>query len=155
VLLTQNTADMRKQLLIFESTANAMGLKINFGPGKTEYIQVSAGRINDLELEGITSLDGTAVRRVTTYKYLGTVLGRDWKDDFSRRKRLAFAVIREYSYVWRSEATVDAKHNLFMALVEPLLMYGVFTYPWTRVVQEESPYARCDAKDVHSAKRRC
>jgi hypothetical protein len=56
-------------------------------------------------------------------------LGKSWREDFKRRKGLAWCVIRKYNQVWRAKASMDSKHKLFQALVEPVLCYGAFTYP--------------------------
>ena len=81
---------------------------------------------------------------MSTYKYLGTMLGESWQADFQRRRKLAWGVINEYDRVWRSQAAFDAKKQLFVALVEPILLYGAFTYPDTQEVSEalHHTYAR-------------
>ena len=58
------------------------------------------------------------------------------QEDFARRRRLAWAVVCEYSRVWRSAAAFDAKKNLFTALVGPILLHGAFTHPNTREAEE-------------------
>ncbi len=74
--------------------------------------------------------------QVASYKYLGTMLGEGWETDFKRRRKLAWGVISEFSRVWKSNAEFDAKKSLFIALVEPILLYGAFTYPNLREVDD-------------------
>jgi len=130
VLFSNSTADIQQQFDNFQTAAAEIGMSINLGAGKTEEIRINAP-------EGdppIHTFAGVSVGQVTEYKYLGTKLGQGWLPDFKRRKGLAWGVIREFSHVWSSLASVDAKFNLFQALVEPLLGYAAWTYPRTKPV---------------------
>jgi len=130
VLFSNSTADIQKQFDIFQTAAAEIGMSINLGAGKTEEIRINAPEDDP----PIHTHAGVSVGQVTGYKYLGTKLGEGWMPDFKRRKGLAWCVIREFSQVWSSMATVDAKYNLFQALVEPILGYAAWTYPRTEVV---------------------
>jgi hypothetical protein len=105
-------------------------MKINLGVGKTEEIRLNAPPGDPL----VKTRDGRSISIVDSYKYLGTTLGLSWRDDFDRRKSLAWGIIRKYRHVWAAKAPMDAKFKLFQALVEPALSYGAFIYPDTTEV---------------------
>ena len=124
-LCSNSTEHAQKQFARFEEVAASMGLRINRGAGKTEEI-----RLNAPGSDGpVKTATGNEIGIVDNYKYLGTSLGKSWREDFNRRKGLAWSVIRKYSQAWGSKAPMDSKHKLFQALVEPILCYGAFTYP--------------------------
>ena len=79
----------------------------------------------------VATRDGTIVKCVSQYKYLGTMLGEDWRVDFNRRKQLAWPAAKKFQAMRRTDAKIDHKLNLFQALVEPALLHSAFTYPWT------------------------
>jgi len=139
VLLANSFEHIQKQFDLFQKLAKSIGMSINLGAGKTEEI-----RVNVPADPHVQTLDGKAVSQVTTYKYLGTTLGLSWEADFKRRKKLAWGVIAEFSRVWRSDASFDARKGLFVALVEPILLYGAFTYPNKQVVDDT--LHRCHAR---------
>ena len=125
VLLANSTKHAQLQFSRFEEVAATLGMKLNLGAGKTEEI-----RINAPPEEGpVTTATGKAIGIVDNYKYLGTALGKTWKEDFKRRKGLAWAIALKYRQIWTSQSCMDGKHKLFQALVEPALIYGAFTYP--------------------------
>ena len=125
VLCSNSTEHVQLQFARFEEAAAGMGLRINLGVGKTEEIRLNA-RPGD---PPVRTAVGKAIGIVDNYKYLGTCLGKSWKEDFNRRKGLAWGIIRKYTQVWAAKAPMDSKHKLFQALVEPVLSYGAFTYP--------------------------
>ena len=132
VLLANSEHDIQRQFNIFQECASHLGMTINLGVGKTEEMRVNVP--DDVPLT--TTLAGKTVAVVDSYKYLGCMLGQSWELDFARRKKLAWGVIAEYSRVWKSDASFDARKGLFVALVEPILLYGGFTYPNLQVVDE-------------------
>lgn len=125
VLLSNSTGHAQQQFALFQHLAASIGMRVNVAAGKTEEIRLNAP-VDDPKLR---TLDGREVGIVNEYKYLGTVLGRTWLEDFKRRTGLAWAVIRTYRQVWASRAPMDVKQQLFQALAEPALSYGAFTYP--------------------------
>jgi hypothetical protein len=127
VLLANSTRAIQQQFDIFQTAAAQLGMSINLGAGKTEEIRINAPDGDPL----VQTHAGETVQIVEEYKYLGMCLGQGWFPDFQRRRKLAWAIVREYSYIWHSDASMDAKYNLFQALVEPLLIYGAITYPRT------------------------
>jgi hypothetical protein len=125
VLLSNSTAHTQLQFRRFEQVANSLGMKLNLAAGKTEEIRLNAPTADP----PVTTSGGQEVGIVDQYRYLGTCLGKTWKEDFNRRKGLSWAIIRKYRQIWAAKAPMDGKHKLFQALVEPCLSYGAFTYP--------------------------
>ncbi|PCI95192.1 MAG: hypothetical protein COB15_12365, partial [Flavobacteriales bacterium] len=123
-LLSNGAGDMQKLFTQFEQLAKGIGMTINMGKGKTEEI-----RINSPGGPAILNERGEPIPQVKEYKYLGTMLGQSWEADFRRRKSLGWGVFREYKYIWHSACDMDLKKKLFQALIEPILVYGAFTYP--------------------------
>ena len=144
VLLANTTEHAQKQFELFQQLSLHIGMKVNLGKGKTEEIRVNV----DPDDPPLRTLDGRAVSQVDTYKYLGTMIGQTWDVDFKRRTKLAWGVIREFDRVWKSEASFDSRKGLFIALVEPILLYGAFTYPNTQEVDET--LHRCHARMLRS-----
>jgi hypothetical protein len=133
VILFSNTPEGAQALLHeLEDTAALFGLLINTGKGKTEVLYSGA-----VTKGTILTKNGRVVPECTQYKYLGTLLGVPWKQDFSRRKQLAWTLLRRYARTWTaSPCTTRSKLHLFHALVVPTLTYGVATYPWTQAVRD-------------------
>ena len=125
VLCSNSTKNAQLQFSRFEKVAASLGMKINLGTGKTEEIRINAPESDP----PLVTAQGKSIGIVDNYKYLGTSLGKSWKEDFTRRKGLAWAIVRKYRQVWASKSPMDAKQKLFQALVEPALSYGAITYP--------------------------
>lgn len=117
-----------------ERTAALFGLFINTGKGKTEVL--FAGPPCE-DQRTILTLNGREVPSCKQYKYLGALLGTDWRTDLKRRTGLAWALLRRYNRTWTSSSCNDeSKLHLFYALVVPTLTYSVCTYPWTQKVRD-------------------
>jgi hypothetical protein len=52
-------------------------------------------------------------------------------EDFKKRKGKCWAVLKSYDGIWRSSASEDTKRQLFYALVEPIMTYGMIAWPMT------------------------
>ena len=144
VLIATTRPDLQDLLNQFQEVASFLGMQINLGKGKTEEIRLNAPDQIPVHLTG-----GRPVTFTTNYKYLGYILGagskkckkdskffkkgmdiplQSWEADHARRTRLGWAIIRRFGPIWSSEASIDAKYNLFQALVEPILSYAAVVY---------------------------
>ena len=86
----------------------------------------------------VLDISGVTIPTVDCYKYLGTTFTNDkqnWRKDFKRRKGLAWMRLKEYDWVWDSAGQIPLKRRLCRTIVEPVLLYSVFSYPWTLTVQ--------------------
>jgi hypothetical protein len=131
ILFAGSSKDAEALLQRLEATAALFGLFINTGKGKTEVLY--AGPVVKAP---IYASKNRLVPECTQYKYLGALLGTSWREDFKRRKQLAWCLLHRYHRTW-SSSTCNAKSklHLFHALVVPTLTYSVCTYPWTGVVR--------------------
>ena len=70
------------------------------------------------------------------YKYLGGIVNplADWKDDFAKRKKQAWYLIRRFRDVWECNVSQDTKRRLFQALIIPVLTYAAPLYPLTKTM---------------------
>jgi hypothetical protein len=125
VLLTHSTGHLQRQLTRLETLSNAVGLFLNMGAGKTECFAVNDPP--DIAVPLVT-LSGAYVPRTYSYKYLG-VYALDFHKDFPQRIGKAWAILRKHEALWQSTASNDIKRNLCRALVEPVLTYGMLTWP--------------------------
>jgi hypothetical protein len=132
VLLCNSTQHAQLQFSRFEEVAASFGMRINLGAGKTEEIRLNAPK-DDPPLKNAA---GDAIGQVDNYKYLGTALGKSWREDFDRRRQLAWGVCSKYKHIWSARTGMDNKYKLFQALVEPVLLYGALTYPDLADVRE-------------------
>jgi hypothetical protein len=135
IIFANSSTDAQAQLHHLEKTAALFGLFINTGAGKTEAMYL--GRFPSTDNKRIFTLNGREVPHCEEYKYLGAVLGGDWKTDFKRRKALSWTLLRKYERIWKgSRFGTQAKAHLFYALVVPTLTYSVCTYPWSPEVKD-------------------
>jgi hypothetical protein len=108
-----------------QRNALKVGLKINVGPGKTEYMLIG----NWPQKEQIAlKLDDLIIQRVLDYKYLGSYLLNSEKD-FEVRKALAWVAIKKLRMFWRSDIiSRDNKIKLFQSCIETVLLYNAVTW---------------------------
>lgn len=129
ILLAHSDTDAQLLFLTLQRFAAAVGLRINFGAGKTERFHVACppGTIVDQS--------GTAVPVVSLYKYLGVYAQDQWKD-LSKRSQKCWAALHSLKAVWNSNLNMSYKRDLFYALVEPIWTYGIGAWPMTRSYED-------------------
>jgi hypothetical protein len=121
-LLAHSCADLQDLYRALERSALLLGLKINYGAGKTErFVCNDAPGL-------VTALSGQAVPVVSTYKYLGVYIF-SFDQDLRHRKTKAWAALSSMREIWRSNASTPVKRALFRSLVEPILGYGLLGWP--------------------------
>ena len=69
------------------------------------------------------------------FRSLGVYANDQWYD-WKIRKGKAWASLLSLKAVWKSEATIDCKRDLFYALIEPILSYGMIAWPLTLRFQD-------------------
>ena len=116
--------DVQQMFLKFEAATTALGMKINYGKGKTEAFEVCKETDEHLLMKNAA---GETIPLVHSYKYLGShVLDQD--ADFAVAKGKAWAALRKLSYVWKASIPAESKRSLFQALIEPILSYPMCAY---------------------------
>src|ERR1700690_3058608 len=79
----------------------------------------------------IHTKDGKPVPIARVYKYLG-INTLDLEEDWKMKKGKAWGALKALDPIWPSSLDMETKRNLFYSLVEPILTYGVWTWPLTR-----------------------
>ena len=82
----------------------------------------------------VKTLNGTSLKQVEDYKYLGSYMSSSDKD-FNTRKGMAWSACNDMHKIWSSRLTNDFKIKLFMATVEPMLLYGSETWTLSRKLE--------------------
>ena len=78
----------------------------------------------------ISTLDGTSLKLVDKFTYLGSSVSSTEKDIGTRLTK-AWTAIDKLSIIWKSDLTDKMKHSFFQAAVVSILLYGCTT--WTLI----------------------
>jgi hypothetical protein len=136
-IMANTAADLQIMFSYFEQEALKVGLRVNMGAGKTERIVIGSdpGRI--------CTQTNKEVPIVKEYKYLGVKIVSP-EADMARRKGCAWAALKRCDDIWKSRATMNTKRQLFRALVEPILSYGLCARPMGSAILDsiDSMYGR-------------
>ena len=123
-LVSDNVDNANTMLASISHWARKVGLRINTGKGKTEYILVG-----DFPIDVVISVDSTVIAQVDDFKYLGSWI-MDPAKDFSVRKGEAWRNIVKLDNIWKSKVfSRKKKFMFFQSLIEPILFYNAVT--WT------------------------
>ena len=79
----------------------------------------------------ISTLDGTSVKLVDKFTYLGSSVSST-KKDIDTRLTKAWTAIDGLSITWKSDLTDKIKRNFFQAAVMSILLYGCTTWTLTK-----------------------
>ena len=117
-----------KQLLNqIEEKAKDIGLRIKCG--KTEYMS-----FNQKEDHVLTNSEGTILKKVKTFNYLGSFIGSTARD-IDVRNAKAWGAITSMTKIWKSKLSERLKRNFFRATVESVLTYGATTWTLTKTLE--------------------
>ena len=84
----------------------------------------------------ITTLDGTPLKLVDKFIYLGSSVSSTEKD-INTRLTKALTDIDRLSIKWKSDLTDKMKHNFFLAAVVSILLYGCITWTLTKRLEKK------------------
>ena len=125
IALPANTPSQAETLLhSLERTAACIGLHVN--AHKTEYICFN-------QAGDISTLDGTSLKLVDKFTYLGSSVSSTEKDIDTRLTK-ALTAINKLSVIWKSDLTDKMKRSFFQAAVVTILLYGCTTWTLTKRV---------------------
>ena len=79
----------------------------------------------------ISTLDGTPLKLVDKFTYLGSSVSSTEKDIDTRLTK-AWTAINRLSIIWRSDLTDKMKRSFFKAAVASILLYGCTTWTLTK-----------------------
>ena len=129
---TPNQAETLQHNL--ERAAAGIGLHVN--AHKTEYMCYN-------QTDNISSLDGTSLKLVDKFTYLGSSVSSTEKDIDTRLTK-AWTAIDSISIIWKSDLTDKMKRSFFHAAVVSILLYGCTTWTLTKRLEKklDGNYAR-------------
>ena len=87
----------------------------------------------------ISTLDGTPLKLVDKFTYLGSSVESTEKDIDTRLTK-AWTAINRLSIIWKSDLTDKMKRSFFQAVVTSILLYGCTT--WTLEKKVDGNYTR-------------
>lgn len=130
IALTAEHIQSAQTLLIsLEEAAAKVGLKLN--SKKTECMLMN----EDPTHPCITSMDGSHIKEVEDFKYLGSYVA-DSRKDFLARKGQAWNACNKLLRVWKSGVSTSTKVSFFRACVESILLYGAETWTMKKELQD-------------------
>ena len=91
----------------------------------------------------ISTLDGSSLKLVDKFTYLGSSVSSTEKDIDTRLTK-AWTAIDKLSIIWKSDLTNKMKPSLFQAAVVSILLYGCTTWTLTKRLEKklDSNYTR-------------
>ena len=123
-----NTPDQAETLLhSFERAAANIGLYVN--AHKTEYMCYN-------QTGDISTLDGTPLKLVDKFTYLGSSV-KSTEKDIETRLTKAWTAINRLSIIWKSDLTNKMKRSFFQAAVTSILLYGCTTWTLTKWLEKK------------------
>ena len=84
----------------------------------------------------ISTLDGTSLKLVDKFTYLGSSVSSTEKDIDTRRMK-AWTAIDRLSIIWKSNQTDKMKRSFFQAAVVSILLYGCTTWTLTKRLEKK------------------
>ena len=96
---------------------------------KTEYMYYN-------QTGDITTLDGTPLKLVNKFTYLGSSVSSTEKDIDTRLTK-AWTAIDRLSIIWKSDRTDKMKRSFFQAAVVSILLYGCTTWTLTKRLEKK------------------
>ena len=128
IAILANTPNQAETLLhSLERAAAGIGLYVN--AHKTEYMCYN-------QTGDISSLDGTPLKLVDKFTYLGSSVSSTEKDIDTRLTK-AWTAINRLSIIWKSDLTDKMKRSFFQAAVASILLYGCTTWTLTKRLEKK------------------
>ena len=84
----------------------------------------------------ISTLDGTSLKLVDKFTYLGSSVSSTEKDIDTRLTK-AWTAIDRLSIIWKSDLTDKMKRSFFQAAVVSILLYGCTTWTLTKRLEKK------------------
>ena len=90
----------------------------------------------DNQTGDISTLDGTPLKLVDKFTYLGSCIASTEKDIDTRLTK-AWTAINTLSIIWKSDLTNKMKCSFFQAAVASILLYGCTTWTLTKWLEKK------------------
>ena len=107
----------------------AAGISLHVNAHKTEYMCFN--RTGE-----ISTLDGSSLKLVDKFTYLGSSVSSTAKDIDTRLTK-AWTAINKLSVVWKSDQTDKMKRSFFQAVVVSKLLFGCTTWTLTKRLEKK------------------
>ena len=128
IAIQANTPNQAKTLLhSLERAAASIGLHLN--AHKTEYMCYN-------QTGDISTLDGTSLKLVNKFTYLGSSVSSTEKDIDTQLTK-AWTAIDRLSIIWKSDLTDKMKRSFFQVAVVSILLYGCNTWTLTKRLEKK------------------
>ena len=128
IAILANTPGQAETLLYsLERAATGIGLYVN--AHKTEYMCYN-------HTGDISTLDGTLLKLVDKFTYIGSSVESTEKDIDTRLTK-AWTAINRLSIIWKSDLTDKMKRSFFQAAVTSILLYGCTTWTLTKRLEKK------------------
>ena len=129
IAILVNTPNQAETLLhSLEWAAAGIGLHVN--AHKTEYMCYN-------QTCDISTLDGTSLKLVDKFTYLGSSVSPTEKDIDTRLTKAWTIAIDRLSIIWKSDLTDKMKRSFFQAAVVLILLYGCTTWTLTKRLEKK------------------
>ena len=128
IVILANTPNQAKTLLHSLERATA-GIGLHVNAHKTEYMCYN-------QTGDISTLDGTPLKLVDKFTYLGSSVSSTEKDIDTRLMK-AWTAINRLSIIWKSDLTDKMKRSFFQAAVVSILLYGCTTCTLTKRLEKK------------------
>ena len=128
IALLANTPNQAKTLLHSLERATA-GIGLHVNAHKTEFMCFN-------QKGDISTLDGTSLKLVDKFTYLGSSVSSTEKDIDTRLTK-AWTAIDRLSIIWKSNLTDKMKRRFFQAVVVSILLYGCTTWTLTKRLEKK------------------
>ena len=127
IAILANTPNQAETLLHSLERAALHALHVN--AHKTEYMCFN-------QAGDISTLDGTSLKLVDKFTYLGSSVSSTEKDSDTRLTK-AWTAIDKLSIIWKSDLTDKMKRSFFLAAVVSILLYGCTTWTLTKRLEKK------------------
>ena len=128
IALLVNTPNQAETLLHSLERATA-GIGLHVNAHKTEYICYN-------QTGDISTLDGTPLKLVDKFTYLGSSVSSTEKDIDTRLTK-TWTAINRLSIIWKSDLTDKMKRSFFQAAVVSILLYRYTTWTLTKRLEKK------------------
>ena len=122
-LVSEGIKEAQEKLTRVVKSAKRVELSMN--TGKTKYMSY-----NTIQQFEIKAIDGSNLKRVEDFKYLGACIDSSAKD-LKIRKALSWRTCHQMRNIWKSTLSRKMKLRLMHTTVESVLLYGCET--WTLI----------------------
>ena len=128
IAILANTPN-QAEILLHSLERAAAGISLYVNAYKTDYMSYN-------QTGDISTLDGTPLKLVDKFTYLGSSVSSTEKDIDTRLTK-AWTAIDRLSIIWRSDLTDKMKCSFFQAAVVSILLYGCTTWTLTKRLEKK------------------